>query len=184
MLQSRRGLTVLELVIIVIIIGLLLLIAVPRFTAPSLATMATPDSVVAPNATGEVAVKVTSRRGAPQRGVKIQFESTGSGTVTPSEVETDSTGTAKATWRATADTGTLRIVAHPSGKTTPEVVMTSKVLGVVAPAPAPTSAAQQLDSTAAKKDSSAATTGAPATSPGTKTPAQAPASGTPATKKP
>jgi hypothetical protein len=186
MLRSRRGLTVLELVIIIIIIGVLLLIAVPRFTAPTLVSMAAPDSVVAPNATGEVAVKVTSRRGAPQPGVKIQFEATGRGTVTPEEVVTDSTGTARATWRATADTGALRIIAHPSGKTTPEVELKSRVMGVVTAAPATPvpAAAQTLDSTAAKKDSSAATTGAASASPGTKTPAQTPANTPPATKRP
>jgi len=177
MLRSRRGLTVLELVIIVIIIGLLLLIVVPRFTAPTLVSMTTPDSVVAQNASGEVAVKVTSRRGAPQPGVKIQFESTG-GVVTPAEVETDSTGTARATWKATTDS-VLRIVAHPQGKTTPEVVMRAKVAGAPPVAPAP-SAEQPLDSSA-KKDSSAAAKGA-ATS--TKSPAQTPAATAPSTKRP
>src|SRR3954468_1284780 len=186
MLRSRRGLTVLELVIIVIIIGLLLLIVVPRFTGPTLVSMTAPDSVVAPNATGEVAVKVTNRSGAPQQGVKIQFEATGKGTVTPEEVQTDSTGTARATWRATADTGALRIIAHPSGKTTQEGDLKARVMGAVSVAPAspPPATAQPLDSSAAKKDSSAATTGAATASPGTKTPAQTPASTSPATKRP
>lgn len=141
----RRGVTVLEMVIIVVIVGLLLLIAIPRFTAPTLTVVTAPDSVVAQGASGDVVVRVTDRRGSPQRGVRLQFESTVGGAVTPAEVQTDSTGAARAIWRAAADSGRMRIVAHLAGRTTPEVEFLSRI------APSATStavppAAQPVDS--------------------------------------
>jgi hypothetical protein len=124
---ARKGITVLELVIVLVIIGLLLLIFIPRLTSPALVGVTSPDSVVAASATGDVVVRVTSRSGAPQRAAKVEFEATGVGSITPAEAETDSTGTARATWHASADSGTMRIVAHLAGKTTPSVTMTSRV---------------------------------------------------------
>ena len=127
MLRHRNGITVLELVIVLVIIGLLLLIFIPRFTSPALVGVTAPDSVVTASSSGDVVVRVTSKSGAPQRAAKVEFEATGVGSVAPAEAETDSTGTARATWHASADSGTMRIVAHLAGKTTPSVAMTSRV---------------------------------------------------------
>jgi hypothetical protein len=167
--KHRSGITVLELVIVLVIIGLLLLIFIPRFTAPALVGVAAPDSVVAGSASGDLAVRVTSRSGVPQRGTKVEFEATGVGSVTPAEAETDSTGTARATWHASADSGTMRIVAHLAGKTTPSVTMTSRVRAAQnnLTSPAPTSGAS-VDSTKAAAPRAPAET--PVKAPGTKTP--------------
>lgn len=163
---ARKGLTVLELVIILVIVGLLLLIVIPRFTGANLQMVTAPDSLVAPGVAGEMAVRVTNRSGAPQRGAKVEFEVT-NGSVNPSVVETDSTGMARTSWRAGADTGTMRLVAHLDGRTTPEVTATVKIRGTpllpAAPPPAQTPAATP-----------------PATAPDT----QAAATKTPGTKQP
>src|SRR4051794_8150178 len=123
--RSRRGITVLELVIVVVIIIVLALIIIPRLTSPVLVGVTAPDSVVAGASSGDVAVRLTSKSGSPQRGAKIAFEAAGVGSITPAEAETDSTGTARATWHASADSGAMMITAHLEGKTTPKVTMTS-----------------------------------------------------------
>jgi len=156
----REGLTVFETVFIVVIVGLLLLIAIPRFTAPTLTVTSAPDSVVAANASGAAAVRVTNRNGKPQPGIRLQFEATGGGAVTPGEVETDSTGTARVTWHAAADSGRMRIVAHLAGRTAPEVEMLARITRSATPT-APMDGAQPRDSAAASTTiGSGATTGA------------------------
>jgi hypothetical protein len=182
--RARTGLTVLELVIILVIIGVLLFIVVPRFTAPTLTMVSSPDSVVAPGATGEVTVKVTNRSGLPQRGARIEFEATG-GMVVPRLAEADSAGIARATWTAGADSGRMTIIAHLDGRTTPEVTMTSRVQGSAAPVAAPTApAAQPVDSSRAAADTARARTDSAASPGASKTPAQTPATTPPATKRP
>ena len=168
--RLRKGVTVLELVIVLVIIGVLLLIFIPRFTSPLIVGVMSPDSVVAASTNGDVSVRVTSRSGAPERAAKVQFEATGVGSITPAEAETDSTGTAHATWHASADTGTMQIVAHLTGKTTPAVTMTSRVKAAsptLTPAPA-----ASVDSTKAGASKTPAQTPAqtPAKTPATKTP--------------
>jgi hypothetical protein len=163
--RLREGITVLELVIVLVIIGLLLLIFIPRFTAPALVGVTVPDSVVAGSTGGDIAVRVTSRSGTPQRGTMVQFEAAGVGSVAPAEAETDSTGTAHATWHASADSGTMRIVAHLAGKTTPSVTMTSRVKA--APrnlTSTPSAPSASVDSTKAQPAQT------PAKTPATKTP--------------
>lgn len=125
----RSGFTISEIVIVLVIIAILLLITIPQFTRPNLAAVTVPDSLVAPNASGAVAVRVTSRRGTPQRGVIVRFEVQGRGTVTPDEVPTDSAGLATAAWRASADTGTLTIRVRAAGRAQPEVVLRTRVRG-------------------------------------------------------
>ena len=164
--RLRKGITVLELVIVIVIIVVLALIIIPRLTSPALVGVTMPDSVVAGASTGDVAVRVTSKGGAPQRGAKVAFEATGVGSVTPGEAETDSTGTAHATWHTSADSGTMTIIAHFEGKTTPKVTMTSRVRvaatsNLTSPAPA-----------------------APASVESTKTTPATPPANTPSTKKP
>lgn len=166
---ARKGVTVLETVIIVVIIGLLLLITIPRFTAPSLSVMTAPDSVVAAGASGGIAVRVTDRRGALQRGVRIQFEATGAGSVTPAEAETDSAGMARATWHAATDSGRMRVVAHLAGRTTPEVEMLARVAASASPT-APPPNAQTVDSAARRPAAQPAPQSTSPATPQTKTP--------------
>lgn len=156
----RKGLTVFETVFIVVIVGLLLLIAIPRFTAPTLTVTSAPDSVVAANASGTAAVRVTNRNGNPQPGVRLQFEATGGGAVTPAEAETDSTGTVRVTWHAAADSGRMRIVAHLAGRTAPQVEMLARITQSATPT-VPIGGAQSRDSSAASTTTgSGATTAA------------------------
>lgn len=162
--RLRRGITVLELVIVVVIIGILLLIFIPRLTSPALVGVTAPDTVVVAGGSGDVAVRVTAKSGAPQRGAKVEFEATGKGTVTPAEAETDSTGTARATWHASADSGTMLIVAHLAGKTTPKLTMTSRVQLQKNVTPAPTAPGASVDST------KTAPVQTPSPAPATKTP--------------
>ena len=76
---ARSGFSVVETVAILVIIAILLLIAIPQFSRPSLAAVAAPDSVVAPGAFGTLAVKVANSRGTPQQGVTVRFEAEGKG---------------------------------------------------------------------------------------------------------
>ena len=71
---ARYGFSIIETVAIFIIIAILLLIAIPQFTRPSLAAVAAPDSVVSPGSFGKLSVKVSDSRGTPQRGVTVRFE--------------------------------------------------------------------------------------------------------------
>jgi hypothetical protein len=127
---SRRpssGFTISEIVIILVIIAILLLIAIPQFTRPTLTTVTAPDSVVATGASGPIAIRVTARGGAPQTGVAVRFEAQGRGTVTPAEVRTDSAGIATATWQAAADTGSMVVTARAAGRAQPVVVLRTRV---------------------------------------------------------
>ena len=125
--EARSGFTTAEIVIALVIIGILLLIAIPQFTRPTLTAVSAPDSIAAPNGTGRIAVRVTSARGTPQRGVTVRFESAGKGTVDPTDAITDSTGLAATTWKAAADTGELTVTVHAAGRTNPELVLRSRV---------------------------------------------------------
>jgi len=135
--SARRGFSILETVAILIIIALLLLIVIPQFTKPSLAAVAGPDSVVAPGTFGAIAVKVTTANGTPQRGVTVRFEVEGKGSVNPVEASTDSTGIARTTWQAAADTGALDVTARAAGRARPTVVFRTHVRGQTTAAPAP-----------------------------------------------
>ena len=133
---ARNGFTISEIVIVLVIIAILLLITIPQFTRPNLEVVTVPDSLVAPNASGAVAVRVTSRGGAPQRGVMVRFEAQGRGTVSPEEAATDSAGVATTTWRAMPDTGALTIRARAAGRAQPEVVLRTRVRAPSAAPPA------------------------------------------------
>ena len=138
--SERPGFSIVETVAIFVIIAILLLIAIPQFTKPTLAAVAAPDSVVSPSSFGTLAIKVSDSRGTPQRGVAVRFDVEGKGTVTPVEAATDSTGIARAVWQAAADTGSLTVTARAAGRSRPTVVVRTRVRGQprVAPAaPAP-----------------------------------------------
>jgi Tfp pilus assembly major pilin PilA len=132
---ARSGFSIVETVAILVIIAILLLIAIPQFTRPSLAALAAPDSVVAPRSFGTLAVKVSDSRGTPQQGVAVRFEAEGMGTVSPAEASTDSTGVAHAVWQAAADTGALAVTARAAGRARPALVMRTRVRGPVPATP-------------------------------------------------
>ena len=134
----RNGMTISEIVIVLVIVAILMLIAIPQFTRPNLQAVTVPDSLVAPSASGPISVRVTSRTGTPQRGVSVRFETEGRGSIEPEEVRTDTTGVASSTWRAAADTGALTIRVRPAGRAQPEVVLRTRVRGQTsAPTPKP-----------------------------------------------
>jgi hypothetical protein len=124
---ARRAFTTFEIVIALVIIAILLMIAIPQFTRPSLATVSAPDSIVATGSSGPIAIRVADMRGRPQRGVTVRFEVAGQGSVTPQEVATDSSGVAKATWRASPDSGAFRVTATAAGRSRPELVLRTRV---------------------------------------------------------
>ena len=124
---ARSGFSIVETVAIFVIIAILLLIAIPQFTRPSLAAVAAPDSVVAPGSFGTIAVKVANSRGTPQQGVTVRFEAEGKGTVTPPEAATDSSGVARTVWQAAPDTGALSVTARAAGRAQPALVLRTRV---------------------------------------------------------
>jgi hypothetical protein len=133
----RNGFSIFETVAIFVIIAILLLIAIPQFTRPTLAAVAVPDSVVSPGSFGSLSVKVSDSRGTPQRGVTVRFDVEGKGSVTPVEASTDSTGVAHVVWQAAADTGALSVTARAAGRSRPELVIRTNVRGKpAAPPPA------------------------------------------------
>ena len=133
----RSGFSVFETVAIFVIIAILLLIAIPQFTRPTLAAVAVPDSVVSPGSFGRLSIKVSDSRGTPQRGVTVRFEVEGKGSVTPAEASTDSTGVAHAVWQAAADTGALSVTARAAGRSRPALVIRTNVRGKPATPGAP-----------------------------------------------
>lgn len=133
----RNGFSVFETVAIFVIIAILLLIAIPQFTRPTLAAVAVPDSVVAPGSFGSLSVKVSDSRGTPQRGVTVRFDVEGKGNVTPAEASTDSTGVARTVWQAAADTGGLSVTARAAGRSRPALVIRTTVRGKPATPPTP-----------------------------------------------
>ena len=139
---ARNGFSIIETVAILIILAILLLIAIPQFTRPTLAAVATPDSVVAPGSFGKLAIKVSDSRGTPQRGVTVRFEAEGKGTVSPAEASTDSAGVAQTVWQAAADTGSLSVTARAAGRARPALVVHTSVKGKPASAAATTSGTQ------------------------------------------
>lgn len=135
--SARRGFSMVETIAILVIIAILLLIAIPQFTRPTLAAVAAPDSVVTPGSFGKLAIKVSNASGVPERGVMVRFEVEGKGTVTPLEASTDSTGVARVVWQAAPDTGVLSITARAGGRSRPTLVIESRVGGQPPSAPAP-----------------------------------------------
>jgi prepilin-type N-terminal cleavage/methylation domain-containing protein len=94
-----HGFSVIELVIVLVIVVILLAIAIPQFGRVGLRPVVAPDSVVAPNASGPLTVRVTGWRGRPVPGITVHFEATGrGGAVTPTSAVTDSAGLATTTW--------------------------------------------------------------------------------------
>ena len=141
---ARSGFSILETIAIFIIIAILLLIAIPQFSRPSLAAVAAPDSVVAPGSFGTIAVKVTGARGTPQQGVTVRFEVEGKGSVTPTEASTDSSGVARTVWQAAPDTGALSVTARAAGRAQPTLVLRTRVRAQPAsPSTAPAPPAKQ-----------------------------------------
>lgn len=99
--RSRRGFTLIEMLIVVVIVAILGAIAYGRLNRPALSALIVPDSVVAPQASGRLVVQVESALGRSKTGVPVVFRVIeGSGTISPEVVETDSAGTAGAQWIA------------------------------------------------------------------------------------
>jgi prepilin-type N-terminal cleavage/methylation domain-containing protein len=95
----ERGFSIIELLIVLVIVVILAAIAIPQFSRVQLRRVAAPDSVVAPNASGPLTVRVTGWRGRPVPGMTVRFEATGrGGAVTPTSAVTDSAGRATTTW--------------------------------------------------------------------------------------
>lgn len=104
-----RGFSIVELLIVLVIVVILVAIAIPQFGRVGLRPVVAPDSVVAPNASGPLTVRVTGWRGRPVPGVTVRFEATGrGGAVTPTSAVTDSAGRATTTW-IVRDTSTAAV---------------------------------------------------------------------------
>ncbi|HEX6058065.1 MAG TPA: invasin domain 3-containing protein [Gemmatimonadaceae bacterium] len=159
-LAARRGIAVMELVVVALIVGVLLAIAIPRFTRPSLDVLQGPDAEIPAGASGTLTVRVTSWRGAAQPGVPVAFEARNGLAVTPEVAHTDSSGIATATWFAGPAAGTATIRVHVEGRDTPSVTLSTRTRAATAPpaaAPVVDSAAvPAIDSAAAPADSAPA----------------------------
>ena len=166
-LSSRRGIAVMELIVVALIIGVLLAIAIPRFTRPTLDVVEGPGAEIAAGATGTLAVRVTSWRGSAQAGVPVAFEAADGMAVTPTVATTDSSGVARATWFAGPGLGPRTIIAHVEGRETPRVTVETRTgasTGAVAPAPSPSADTPSADTQADTPRSAPADTPAAAVS--------------------
>jgi prepilin-type N-terminal cleavage/methylation domain-containing protein len=119
--EARRGnnpgFSVIELLIVLVIVVILLAIAIPQFGRVQLRPVVTPDSVVAPNASGRLTVRATGWRGRPAPGITVRFEATGrGGAVTPTSAVTDSAGQATTTWIVLDTTTSATFVATVEGQ--------------------------------------------------------------------
>lgn len=175
-LPARRGIAVMELVVVALIVIVLLAIAVPRFTRPTLDVVAGPPASVTTGATGRLAVRVTSWRGAAEAGVPVVFEASEGIEVTPTLARTDSVGVASATWRAGPAPGDRTIVAHVEGRRSPDVrvsVRASAGAGATTTPPGATpAAADTTRSGAATPGTTPPASGRPAPTPAADTPAR------------
>jgi hypothetical protein len=133
-LAVRRGIAVMELVVVALIVGVLLAIAIPRFTRPSLDVLQGPGEEVAAGASGTLTVRVTSWRGAVQPGVPVAFDARNGVAVTPEVARTDSSGIATATWFAGPATGPSTIRVHVEGRDTPSVTLSTRTRAAAAAA--------------------------------------------------
>jgi hypothetical protein len=158
-LQARRGIAVMELVVVALIVIVLLAIAVPRFTRPTLDLVSGPSATVAAGATGALAVRVTSWRGAALAGVPVVFEPGEGVAVTPTVARTDSSGVATATWFVGPAPGARSIDAHLEGRRSPSVRIAMRATAGREPAVTPPSAAP------AAAETTRAGTPAPGTTP-------------------
>jgi hypothetical protein len=112
-----RGLAIIELLIVLVIVALLFAIAIPQFSRVQLRPVTRPDSVVAPNASGPLTVRVTGWRGRTVPGVTVRFEATGrGGAVTPTTATTDSAGLAATTWIVRDTTKSVTFTASVDGQ--------------------------------------------------------------------
>ena len=166
---ARRGIAVMEVIVVALIVGVLLVIAIPRFTRPTLDIVEGPGASIQSGDTGPIAVRVTSWRGAAQRGVPVAFETADGIAVTPEVATTDSNGVARATWFAGPGRGPRTIVAHVEGRDTPSVTVATRADEAAEPVPAAPPAAES--------DSPAT---APSTAPADTQPAAPPAASEPA----
>ena len=138
---ARRGIAVMEVIVVALIVGVLLVIAIPRFTRPTLDVVEGPGASIRAGETGPIAVRVTSWRGAAQPGVPVAFETADGIAVTPEVATTDSNGVARATWFAGPGRGARTIVAHVEGRETPSVTVATRADEAAEPATAAPSTA-------------------------------------------
>lgn len=136
-LAARRGIAVIELVVVALIVAVLLAIAIPRFTRPTLDVVQGPGASIRAGSSGPLAVRVTSWRGAAQAGVPVEFVAADGIAVTPTIARTDSAGVARATWFAGPEAGTATIRAHVEGRDLPSVTIATRSTAVAPAAPAP-----------------------------------------------
>jgi prepilin-type N-terminal cleavage/methylation domain-containing protein len=117
----RRGFTMIEVLIVVVILAILAVIVWPRIShrgaavgpAARLTWVAHPDSVVGPGDSTEVVVRVEDERGTPVAGAEVEFGvGAGRGSVSPAVSRTDGRGLATAVWRFGADSGSNALTAR------------------------------------------------------------------------
>ncbi|HUF27654.1 MAG TPA: prepilin-type N-terminal cleavage/methylation domain-containing protein [Gemmatimonadaceae bacterium] len=147
----RRGFTVIELVMVMVILAILGAIAYGRFNRPALTALVIPDSVVAPQASGRFVVQVRNAFGRPQEGVQVVFRVVeGGATISPGVVETDSEGSAAAQWIAASTAGLNAFAASvgTSDWNRSAMTVTMRVDPAVSPIRAPADAPQPAVDTA------------------------------------
>lgn len=121
--NARKGLTVIELVMVILIIGLLIGITMPyvrshnRGALPArLATISALDSVVVPGSVQRIVVAVTDASGKPLPGVPVTFAvEGGGGALSQTLVQSDSAGRATVTWTVGRDPGANALTATAPG---------------------------------------------------------------------
>jgi hypothetical protein len=118
-------LSIVDLLIAIVILGILATIAYPYIrkrtagagAASRFTWVVRPDSAVAAGDSAEVAVRVEDDAGQPVAGIAVGFQSSALGTVSPDSVVSDRLGVAPVVWHFGADSGravlTARLRARP-----------------------------------------------------------------------
>lgn len=140
--SKRHGLTVIELVLVVVILVILAAIFAPRFlkraaddgtTATRITRVAGPDSLVASGAASSVAVRVEDGAGKAIPNAAVEFVVQMSGdTVNPSRASADSNGVASTVWTIGATPGVHILTARLAGQ---PAIQTALAVRTLPPAP-------------------------------------------------
>ncbi|HYD52563.1 MAG TPA: hypothetical protein VEA99_08045 [Gemmatimonadaceae bacterium] len=114
--MRRRALSAIEAVIVLVIVGLLVAITLPRFARRSLVVTSAPPPTVPVGASGELAVRVTDWRARGHAGDLVAFvvEARGVATarVEPARARADSAGVARARWTVGPMPGRVALTAR------------------------------------------------------------------------